>query len=666
MQRVWILNGNNINYDKDFTAWFLATIQQGIIEGFSISWSGASAEILPWKALIKCTRSNWDTFLATFENTENVAVDMSGTKKVYIVIDQDKIDDGTLNNENGTWLWEITTDPSTYPSLNFVALYDIISDVVWDDRVAIKLSDHFNATLQWNTFNIANTLLLLDWNWLIPVENMPPAELDIDVLSEDIWKYWDFWVIFDGIWNKKIKIENIQNALKNYQLANNLTSWEMVKLLNTWKIDYLDLVAFTSLNVNTAWVVNGIWFNIFKIDEENFCVLSAYNDWSTGNYRTSFVYWFNIDWTPYRRSAGVLTTSVTTSTSFTYTSMIPMWNNIFVFLYTNWSNYLYCTISEFNPTTWVFTHWAYQSIDVTWAVWNFNSWCRMTDTTLLVQYNANYIKKLTINTSTKVIVTNGTRYTITNSYWLSWWPLPITSWAEDVWAVIFHKNVSQIDIYACKITCVWHNITFSNETLLYNPWLTSITIRYWDNNLAVWWNGREMFWVWLYNTYWRCQFVRYDDTLWFQFSNIIDMWVNHSPDFLQWYDTNKFIVSVYDYDGTWNGRYYYIFSIADLVLIKDSETYITANTAQRKCIKMKNWEFYAWNDTAWNFLYVDWKIQDLSTFFWILQEDWLLDESKKVSRYWNISKIHSWLTIWKMFGYWEAISDTDILLFKNN
>jgi len=27
---------------------------------------------------------------------------MSGTKKVYIVIDQDKIDDGTLNNENGT------------------------------------------------------------------------------------------------------------------------------------------------------------------------------------------------------------------------------------------------------------------------------------------------------------------------------------------------------------------------------------------------------------------------------------------------------------------------------------------------------------------------------------------------------------------------------------
>jgi hypothetical protein len=45
------------------------------------------------KALIQCTRSGGDKVMVYFENTANVAVNMTGTKKVYVVVDQIKIDD---------------------------------------------------------------------------------------------------------------------------------------------------------------------------------------------------------------------------------------------------------------------------------------------------------------------------------------------------------------------------------------------------------------------------------------------------------------------------------------------------------------------------------------------------------------------------------------------
>lgn len=37
MQRVGLLDGNNINHDKDFTAGLLATINAGVVEGLSVS-----------------------------------------------------------------------------------------------------------------------------------------------------------------------------------------------------------------------------------------------------------------------------------------------------------------------------------------------------------------------------------------------------------------------------------------------------------------------------------------------------------------------------------------------------------------------------------------------------------------------------------------------------
>lgn len=114
-------------------------ISSWVVEWFDISWSGASAEIEPWKGFIECTRTNGEKVFAFFESTANVPVDMTGTKKVYIVVDQSKLDDGSENAENGTGIASITTDPSAYPPANYIPLYDIVSDAVTDDRSYIGL-----------------------------------------------------------------------------------------------------------------------------------------------------------------------------------------------------------------------------------------------------------------------------------------------------------------------------------------------------------------------------------------------------------------------------------------------------------------------------------------------------------------------------------------------
>lgn len=129
MQRIGILNWNNITQDKDFGISLLAILNAGVVEWFSVSWSWAGASIQTGKALVKCTRNNGDKIMVAFENTANVPVDMSGTKKVYILVDQAKIDDGEANAEDGTGVASIQTG-ANWPSDNFVPLYSIASGVV--------------------------------------------------------------------------------------------------------------------------------------------------------------------------------------------------------------------------------------------------------------------------------------------------------------------------------------------------------------------------------------------------------------------------------------------------------------------------------------------------------------------------------------------------------
>lgn len=140
MQRIWLLNGNNINYDKDVTAGILALADAWVIEWLGITGSGAGANIQAGKALIECTRANGEKIMIFFENTADVAVNMTGTKKVYILVDQWAIDNGDDNEEDGTGIASIQTGAS-YPAGNFIPLYDVVSGTVTDDRSMVSLKE---------------------------------------------------------------------------------------------------------------------------------------------------------------------------------------------------------------------------------------------------------------------------------------------------------------------------------------------------------------------------------------------------------------------------------------------------------------------------------------------------------------------------------------------
>jgi len=129
MQRVWVLNGNNITQDKDFGAMFLSIAQEGVFEWLAVE----SGVVRSWIAIIECTRSNGDKIAVVFESTVDETISTTGTKKVFIEITQANIDDWSTNQEDWTGIWSIKTATS-YPSWNYIPLASISSSTITDAR----------------------------------------------------------------------------------------------------------------------------------------------------------------------------------------------------------------------------------------------------------------------------------------------------------------------------------------------------------------------------------------------------------------------------------------------------------------------------------------------------------------------------------------------------
>lgn len=95
MQIVGILNGKNRNYDYQLTAANLALLNSGTLTAGSLEVTAGS--VAAGSALIEVTRSNGQKVLVHYQNTTTVAVDTSGTTKIYVLVDQAKIDSGIAN-----------------------------------------------------------------------------------------------------------------------------------------------------------------------------------------------------------------------------------------------------------------------------------------------------------------------------------------------------------------------------------------------------------------------------------------------------------------------------------------------------------------------------------------------------------------------------------------
>lgn len=129
MQRLWNLNWENITYDHDISGLMRGLIDWGVIEGGTV----VGNKLQPVQAIVPLVRSNGQKILAFFESDEVIDLPTIGDYKVYIEVDQSKIDFWGNNTEDGTGIASIKTWP-TLPSQNFLLLASVTAGVVKDER----------------------------------------------------------------------------------------------------------------------------------------------------------------------------------------------------------------------------------------------------------------------------------------------------------------------------------------------------------------------------------------------------------------------------------------------------------------------------------------------------------------------------------------------------
>lgn len=148
----WLLNWTNKNYDHQITALAKALLSSSCV----VRWVGGGLQVTTnqvatGEAFILCTRTNGQKVMVHVELTEAYTISTSWTKKVYIVIDQAKLDDGSANVVDGSGIASIGTDTS-YPSGNYVALASITWGTITDARVFMDE----NTKLPFDIFWVAN------------------------------------------------------------------------------------------------------------------------------------------------------------------------------------------------------------------------------------------------------------------------------------------------------------------------------------------------------------------------------------------------------------------------------------------------------------------------------------------------------------------------------
>lgn len=129
MQRIGNLNWENITYDHDISGLVRGLTDWGVIEGGTV----VGNKLQPVQAIVPLVRSNGQKILAFFESDEVIDLPTTGDYKVYIEVDQSKIDFGGNNAEDGTGIASIKTWPSV-PSQNFLLLASVTSWVAKDER----------------------------------------------------------------------------------------------------------------------------------------------------------------------------------------------------------------------------------------------------------------------------------------------------------------------------------------------------------------------------------------------------------------------------------------------------------------------------------------------------------------------------------------------------
>ena len=233
MQRVALINGNNINQDHDLSKIFEAFWEPWVVDGLVVQ----PGKVLAWFWFVHINRE-WKNFVVLFENTEDFPIDTSWTKKVFVEILREKIIDWSWNAEDWSWIWHIKVSPD-YPAENFMKLARIENGRIIDERNVVKAKHPLL-----NNFNKSNQLLKLDWDWRVPEGNLPPMNINIKWLPEQTLD-WNSYIVANSWWdNYKWNLHNIFDRL--YNAEEDIKKKMQIKLLvskdfkiTEWRIIYI-------------------------------------------------------------------------------------------------------------------------------------------------------------------------------------------------------------------------------------------------------------------------------------------------------------------------------------------------------------------------------------------------------------------------------------------
>lgn len=196
MQRTAFINGSGIAYDKDYSLTARTIITPWVIEGLEVQ----NGKVTPGIAFIEVTRTATtpqEKVYVIFENTTEIDINTTGTKKIFVKVPQENIND-PMYNQSSEDIATIET-AEEYPSENYLPLASITTWTISDERPEIEIKGKIRRDLPINTIVYVNaegdesfvqfnpedddgkTLIIDEVNWL----RFESATADIGNLEED-------------------------------------------------------------------------------------------------------------------------------------------------------------------------------------------------------------------------------------------------------------------------------------------------------------------------------------------------------------------------------------------------------------------------------------------------------------------------------------------------
>lgn len=137
-----LLNGTNLSRDIGFQAIQSAIVDPGVLKNYESECEVSTNAVAKGRAFVEVTRTTItpnEIFLIPIDITAVETIDTSGTGYVIIRVDDDAVDDGTTNAEDGSDIATIEVVASL-PSRNYLLLATLASGTITDARSYSELS----------------------------------------------------------------------------------------------------------------------------------------------------------------------------------------------------------------------------------------------------------------------------------------------------------------------------------------------------------------------------------------------------------------------------------------------------------------------------------------------------------------------------------------------